>query len=62
MRQYAKTFATLALGMMVTLVAVDFAEARRASGGGFGSRGTRTFDAPAATRTAPAPAAPLSAA
>ena len=39
MRQYAKTFATLALGMMVTLVAVDFAEARRASGG-FGSRGT----------------------
>jgi predicted lipid-binding transport protein (Tim44 family) len=58
MRQYAKTFATLALGMMVTLVAVDFAEARRA-GGGFGSRGTRTFDAPAATRTAPTPAAPI---
>ncbi len=29
--KYAKTFATLALGMMVTLVAVDFAEARRAS-------------------------------
>jgi predicted lipid-binding transport protein (Tim44 family) len=59
MRQYAKTFATLALGMMVTLVAVDFAEARRASGGGFGSRGTRTFEAPAATRTAPTPAAPI---
>lgn len=59
MRQYAKTFATLALGMMVTLVAVDFAEARRAGGGGFGSRGTRTFDAPAATRTAPTPAAPI---
>lgn len=59
MRQYAKTFATLALGMMVTLVAVDFAEARRAGGGGFGSRGTRTFDAPAVTRTAPTPAAPI---
>lgn len=59
MRQYAKTFATLALGMMVTLAAVDFAEARRASGGGFGSRGTRTFEAPAATRTAPTPAAPI---
>lgn len=58
MRQYAKTLATLALGMMVTLVAVDFAEARRASGG-FGSRGTRTFNQPAITRTAPAPAAPI---
>ena len=58
MRQYAKTFATLALGLMVTLIAVDYAEARRASGG-LGSRGTRTFDAPAATRTAPTPAAPI---
>jgi predicted lipid-binding transport protein (Tim44 family) len=58
MRQYAKTFATLALGMMVTFVAVDFAEARRASGG-FGSRGTRTFSQPAITRTAPTPAAPI---
>lgn len=58
MRHYAKTFATLALGMMVTLVAVDFAEARRATGG-FGSRGTRTFSQPAITRTAPAPAAPI---
>ncbi|MGQ2967762.1 MAG: TIM44-like domain-containing protein [Allorhizobium sp.] len=58
MRHNAKIFATLALGMMVTLVAVDFAEARRASGG-FGSRGTRTFNQPAITRTAPAPAAPI---
>lgn len=58
MRQYGKIFATLALGMMVTLVAVDFAEARRASGG-FGSRGTRTFNQPTITRTAPAPAAPI---
>lgn len=58
MRQYGKIFASLALGMMVTLMAVDFAEARRASGG-FGSRGTRTFSAPSSTRTAPAPAAPI---
>lgn len=58
MRQYGKIFASLALGMMITLVAVDFAEARRASGG-FGSRGTRTFSAPSSTRTAPAPAAPI---
>ncbi|MBU2327813.1 MAG: TIM44-like domain-containing protein [Alphaproteobacteria bacterium] len=58
MRQYAKISATLALGMMVTLMAVDFAEARRASGG-FGSRGTRTFNQPAITRTAPTPSAPI---
>jgi predicted lipid-binding transport protein (Tim44 family) len=58
MQTYGKFFATLALGMMVTLMAVDFAEARRASGG-FGSRGTRTFSQPAITRTAPTPAAPV---
>ncbi|QLF71158.1 Tim44 domain-containing protein [Peteryoungia desertarenae] len=59
MQRYGKVFASLALGMMVTLVAVDYAEARRGFGGGFGSRGTRTFDAPAQTRTAPTPAAPI---
>ncbi|WP_159950814.1 Tim44 domain-containing protein [Rhizobium sp. 18065] len=58
MRRYGKIFASLALGLMVTLMAVDFAEARRASGG-FGSRGTRTFSAPSATRTAPTTAAPI---
>ncbi|MEM8551891.1 MAG: Tim44 domain-containing protein [Pseudomonadota bacterium] len=41
----------------LTLVAVDFAEARR--GGRFGSRGARTFEAPAATRTAPNRANPI---
>ncbi|MEZ2131635.1 MULTISPECIES: Tim44 domain-containing protein [unclassified Sinorhizobium] len=42
------------------LTAFDDAEARRAGGfGGFGSRGTRTFQAPPITRTAPAPAAPI---
>lgn len=48
----------LVLALAVTLSAFDIADARRASGG-FGSRGTRTFDAPAATRTAPSPAAPI---
>ncbi|EBU7498169.1 hypothetical protein DK058_25170, partial [Salmonella enterica subsp. enterica serovar Typhi] len=45
-------FAALsALFVAFTLVSVDFAEARR--GGSFGSRGSRTYSAPAPTRTAP---------
>lgn len=47
--------ATLAVGL--TLVSADYAEARR--GGSFGSRGTRTFQAPPATRTAPNQTAPV---
>jgi predicted lipid-binding transport protein (Tim44 family) len=43
---------------MVMSTVVDVAEARRA-GGGFGSRGSRTFSTPPVTRTAPAPAAPI---
>ena len=58
MRRYGKFFGILAIGLATMLALADFAEARRASGG-FGSRGTRTFQAPAATRTAPAPAAPI---
>lgn len=58
MRHYGKIFASVALGMMVTLIAVDYAEARRASGG-FGSRGTRTFNQAPVTRTAPTPSAPI---
>jgi predicted lipid-binding transport protein (Tim44 family) len=46
-----------ALFVGLTLVSVDFAEARR--GGSFGSRGTRTYQAPPATRTAPNQAAPV---
>lgn len=41
----------------LTLVSVDFAEARR--GGSFGSRGTRTFQSAPPTRTAPQQAAPV---
>ncbi|WP_442892288.1 Tim44 domain-containing protein [Ensifer sp. MJa1] len=48
----------MAIGMTVALTVVDVAEARR-SGGGFGSRGTRTFSQPPVTRTAPTNAAPI---
>jgi len=54
LRRFQKLFAIAAIGMAVSLTAVDMAEARRASGfGGFGSRGTRTYSAPATTNTAP---------
>lgn len=57
-RRLKGLFAIAALGLAVSVVTVDMAEARRA-GGGLGSRGTRTFQAPPATRTAPQPAAPI---
>ena len=53
-RRFKGLFAVAALGIAVSFVAVDMAEARRASGG-FGSRGTRTFyriRLPAETRKA----------
>lgn len=53
LRRFKQLFAVAAIGMAVSLAAVDFAEARRASGGGLGSRGTRTYSAPATTNTAP---------
>lgn len=59
LRRFKHVLSVLAVGMVVSLAAVDFAEARRAGGGGFGSRGTRTFAAPPSTNTAPAPAAPI---
>lgn len=48
--------ATLALGFTGAMVTVDYADARR--GGGFGSRGGRTYSTPAPTQTAPR-AAPI---
>jgi predicted lipid-binding transport protein (Tim44 family) len=59
LRRFKHVLSVLAVGMVVSLAAVDFAEARRAGGSGFGSRGTRTFAAPPSTNTAPAPAAPI---
>ncbi len=53
--RFAAMFASLFLAFSMT--AMDHAEARR--GGSFGSRGTRTFQAPAPTRTAPAQTAPV---
>ncbi|WP_075217678.1 Tim44 domain-containing protein [Mongoliimonas terrestris] len=49
--------AMLAIGLAVSVVTVDFAEARR--GGSFGSRGARTFQAPAPTPTVPRQVAPV---
>lgn len=49
----------LGLALVVSLSAMDIADARRAGGGGFGSRGSKTFQAPTPTRTAPNTAAPI---
>jgi len=53
--RFVALFMSLFVGL--TLVSTDFAEARR--GGLFGSRGTRTWQAPAPTRTAPSPTGPV---
>lgn len=47
----------LMLGAAMTVAAVGEADARK--GGGFGSRGTRTYTAPPSTTTAPSTAAPI---
>lgn len=49
--------ALVSLAMAFAMVTVDAADARR--GGSFGSRGFRTFQPPAATRTAPRETAPV---
>ncbi|ESR24191.1 Tim44 domain-containing protein [Lutibaculum baratangense] len=49
--------ALLSLTAAFAMVTIDFADARR--GGSFGSRGFRTFQPPAATRTAPRETAPV---
>jgi predicted lipid-binding transport protein (Tim44 family) len=53
--------AVFALAGVLALAMAGVADARPGgkSGGGFGSRGSRTYDAPAATRTAPSTAAPI---
>jgi len=58
MQRFGRFLALAAVGLTVMLTVVDVAEARR-SGGGFGSRGTRTFQTPAITRTAPNTATPI---
>jgi len=53
--------AILALGLVATgaMVVVDQADARSGRGGGFGSRGTKTYQAPPTTSTAPTQAKPV---
>ncbi|MDX3926507.1 MAG: Tim44 domain-containing protein [Shinella sp.] len=57
-QHFGRIFAMTAVAVMVMFTVVDVAEARRA-GGGFGSRGTRTFSPPPVTRTAPTQTAPI---
>jgi predicted lipid-binding transport protein (Tim44 family) len=54
MKRVPSFLAAVAVALAFMVVAVEHADARRAgSFGSFGSRGTRTYDAPAATQTAP---------
>lgn len=50
---------TLAVALAAVVLMADVADARAGRGGGFGSRGARSFEPPPVTRTAPREAAPL---
>jgi predicted lipid-binding transport protein (Tim44 family) len=58
LKRRKRTAALLALAAALT-VAAPIAEARPGGGGSVGSRGSRTFNAPSATPTAPGSAAPM---
>jgi predicted lipid-binding transport protein (Tim44 family) len=49
----------LAMALVGLFLAAGVAEARAGRGGGFGSRGARTFQTPPPTQTAPIPAQPI---
>lgn len=57
-RRTASLLAALALGSALSVTAFD-ADAGISRGGGFGSRGARTWSPPAATQMSPRPAAPI---
>ncbi len=57
--RFAKIVAIAVLTGATVFASIGEADARRAGSSGFGSRGTRTFQAPPATSTAPSPAAPI---
>lgn len=60
LRAYFKTFAlVMALAMPAAIVAASVADARSGRGGSIGSRGSRTFTAPPATKTAPTATQPM---
>jgi len=56
---YRQFVSILVVGLAVLFAVAEHADARRAGGGGFGSRGARTYQAPPTTTTAPTPAAPI---
>ncbi|PZM16221.1 Tim44 domain-containing protein [Rhizobium tubonense] len=57
--RFAQSAFIFVFGLAASFATLDDAQARRAGGGGFGSRGTRTYSAPPITRTAPTEAAPI---
>ncbi|WP_028745830.1 Tim44 domain-containing protein [Rhizobium mesoamericanum] len=57
--RFAKIAAIAVLTGASVFASISEADARRAGSFGFGSRGTRTFQAPPVTSTAPSPAAPI---
>jgi predicted lipid-binding transport protein (Tim44 family) len=57
--RFAKVAAIAALTGVTVFASIGEADARRAGGSGFGSRGTRTFQAPPTTQTAPTMSAPI---
>lgn len=58
--RFRRLLPALAIGMALTLTIADTADAaRRGFGGGFGSRGARTYQVPRATPTAPRAAQPI---
>ena len=59
MKRHRWLIALAAIATVLTLVAVDHADARAGRGFSFGSRGFRTFSAPKVTRTAPTAAQPI---
>ncbi|MDX6807303.1 TIM44-like domain-containing protein [Terrihabitans rhizophilus] len=58
-RKLVRLLSLVATSAMLSLAAVDYADARAGGGRSFGSRGSRTFQAPPATPTAPRAAAPM---
>jgi predicted lipid-binding transport protein (Tim44 family) len=57
--RFAKIAAIVALTSATVFASISEADARRAGSLGFGSRGTRTYQAPPVTSTAPSTAAPI---
>ncbi|EEE47643.2 Uncharacterized protein SADFL11_4932 [Roseibium alexandrii DFL-11] len=58
-RRLRKTTAFMIVAIATMFAATDYAEARKGGFGGFGSRGSKTYSAPPATKTAPETAAPV---